>query len=139
MVVLLGLNEALTPFERPEADRLTLPLNPFSGLTVMVLVPLPPRRMLRLLGDAERLKLGCGAGLTVRVIDVVCVKLPLVPVIINEYVPPAVVLVVFTVSVDVPEPVTVLGLKPGVAPVGSPLTLSPTTPLNPFSDPTVTV
>ena len=82
VVVLLGLNEALTPFEKPEADRLTLPPNPFSGLTVMVLVPLPPRRMLRLLGDAERLKLGC--GVMVRVIDVVCVVLPLVPVIVSR-------------------------------------------------------
>jgi hypothetical protein len=83
LVVLPGLNEALTPFEKPEADRLTLPPNPFSELTVMVLVPLPPRRMLRLLGDAERLKSGCGAGLTVRLIGVVCVVLPLVPVIVS--------------------------------------------------------
>ena len=81
VAVLLGLNEALTPFEKPEADRLTLPPNPFSELTVMVLVPLPPRGMLRLLGVAERLKLGC--GVIVRLIGVVCVVLPLVPVIVS--------------------------------------------------------
>jgi hypothetical protein len=39
-VVLLGLNAAVTPLGKPVAERLTLPLNPFSGVTVMVLVPL---------------------------------------------------------------------------------------------------
>jgi len=56
LVVLLGLNEAVTPLGRPDADKLTLPLKPFCGLTVMVLVPLAPCVMLRLLGDVERVK-----------------------------------------------------------------------------------
>jgi len=30
----LGLNDALTPLGRPETDKLTLPLKPFSGVTV---------------------------------------------------------------------------------------------------------
>ena len=42
LVVLLGLNDALTPLGKPEADKLTLPLNPFWGVIVIVLVPLPP-------------------------------------------------------------------------------------------------
>jgi len=37
-----GANDAVTPAGKPDADRLTLPVNPFSGLTVMVLVPLDP-------------------------------------------------------------------------------------------------
>src|SRR5437899_1619056 len=37
-----GLNDALTPPGRPEADKLTLLLNPFSGATVIVLVPPAP-------------------------------------------------------------------------------------------------
>ena len=45
----------------------------------------------------------------------------------------------FTVSSDEPEPEIVLGLNPAVAPVGNPLTPNPTVPLNPPSDPTVTV
>ena len=56
LTVLLGLNDAVTPLGRPDADKLTLPLKPFCGLTVMVLAPLAPCAMLRLLGDAERVK-----------------------------------------------------------------------------------
>jgi hypothetical protein len=54
MLAGLGLNEAVTPLGRPDADKLTLPLKPFSGVMVIVLVPLVPCMMLRLLGDAER-------------------------------------------------------------------------------------
>jgi hypothetical protein len=50
----LGLNDAVTPLGSPDADKLTLPLKPFSGVTVIVLVPLVPCVMLRLVGDAER-------------------------------------------------------------------------------------
>lgn len=41
-VVLAGLKAAVTPLGRPEADRLTLLVKPFSGVTVMVLVLLEP-------------------------------------------------------------------------------------------------
>ncbi len=47
-----GLNDAVTPFGKPEAVRVTLPLNPFCGVTVIVLVPLLACTMLRLLGEA---------------------------------------------------------------------------------------
>jgi hypothetical protein len=40
--VLMGLSVAVTPLGWPEADKLTLPLKPFCGLTVIVLVPLFP-------------------------------------------------------------------------------------------------
>ena len=52
-VVLLGLNDAVTPPGKPDADKLTLPLKPFCGVTVMVLVPLAPWTTVRLLGEAE--------------------------------------------------------------------------------------
>ncbi len=39
-VVLAVLNDAVTPFGRPDAARLTLPLKPLCGLTVRVLTPL---------------------------------------------------------------------------------------------------
>ena len=57
-VVGFGLNAAVTPLGRPEAARVTLPLNPPRSVTVMVLVPLPPCAMVTLLGEAESVKLG---------------------------------------------------------------------------------
>ncbi len=70
-VVLAGLNaEAVTPLGRPETDSATLPVKPFCGVTVMVLVPLPP--CVSVYGDADRLKFGTRAGaLTVRLTVVV--------------------------------------------------------------------
>jgi hypothetical protein len=59
VVVVVGLKAAVTPLGRPEADRVTLPVNPFSGLTVIVLVPLEPCVIVRLLGEAESVKSGC--------------------------------------------------------------------------------
>ncbi len=56
LAVLLGLNDAVTPLGSPDADKLTLPLKPFCGVTVMVLTPPAPCVMLKLLGDAERAK-----------------------------------------------------------------------------------
>jgi hypothetical protein len=48
-----GLNDAVTPLGRPDADKLTLPLNPLCEVTVIALVPLAPCTMLTPLGDAE--------------------------------------------------------------------------------------
>lgn len=53
-----GLNEAVTPFGKPEADRVTLLLNPFRWVTVMVVFPLLPRAIFKELGESERLKSG---------------------------------------------------------------------------------
>jgi hypothetical protein len=60
LAVLLGLNDAVTPLGRPDADKLTLLLKPFCGVTVMVLAPLVPCVNVKLFGEAERVKLGCG-------------------------------------------------------------------------------
>jgi hypothetical protein len=54
LAVLLGLNDAVTPLGRPDADKLTLALKPFCGVTVMALAPLAPCAIVKLLGDAER-------------------------------------------------------------------------------------
>jgi hypothetical protein len=53
VAVLLGLNNAVTPLGRPDADKPTLPLKPFCGVTVMVLAPLLPCTIVKLFGDAE--------------------------------------------------------------------------------------
>ena len=44
LVVLVeaGVNNAVTPLGRPDAAKLTLPVKPFWGMTVMVLEPLDP-------------------------------------------------------------------------------------------------
>ncbi len=54
LAVLLGLNDAVTPLGRPDADKLTLLLKPFSGVTVMVLAPAAPCTIVKLLGEADR-------------------------------------------------------------------------------------
>jgi hypothetical protein len=58
------LNDAVTPVGRPEAVSATVPVNPLVGVTVMVLVPLDPSAMVKLAGDAERLKSGAATALT---------------------------------------------------------------------------
>ena len=55
LVVLVGLNEAVTPLGRPDADRATLPVKPFCGVTVIVLLLLVPWVIVTLVGDADRL------------------------------------------------------------------------------------
>jgi len=42
VVAEVGLKDAVTPLGKPDADKLTLPLKPFWGATVMVLEPLDP-------------------------------------------------------------------------------------------------
>ena len=58
----LGLKDAVTPVGKPDAERVTLPENPFSGVMVMVLVPLLPWVMVTLLGEAESEKFGALDG-----------------------------------------------------------------------------
>lgn len=62
---------AVTPEGKPEADSVTLPVNPPEGVTVTVLLPLPPCVTLTLDGEAESEKFGVGVALTVSEIVVV--------------------------------------------------------------------
>jgi len=130
-----GVKLAVTPVGRPEALRVTLPLNPATGLTVIVLDPLWLRAMLRLLGDAERLKFG--AAFTVRLIVAVCINPPEVPVIVTVKVP--VVALLLAVSVSVLVVVAGFGLKPAVTPLGWPEAERLTLPPKPFTGVTETV
>ena len=50
----------LTPLGRLDAVKFTLLLNPFKALIVIVVEPAAPWRKVKLAGEAERLKLGCG-------------------------------------------------------------------------------
>ena len=58
LVALAGLNDAVTPLGRPEAVKLTLPVKPFCGVTVIVIVPLAPCVTVTLPGAAESWKPG---------------------------------------------------------------------------------
>jgi hypothetical protein len=55
-------NDAVTPLGSPDEDKLTLPLKPFCGVIEIVLAPLVPCVMVKLLGEAERAKCGVEAG-----------------------------------------------------------------------------
>jgi len=59
LVVLLGLNDAVTPLGRTEVARLTLPVKPFWGVTVIVLAPLVPWVIVTLDGVMRR---GCSSA-----------------------------------------------------------------------------
>ena len=61
LVLVVGFvpNDAVTPLGRPEAASVTLPENPPTSVTVIVLVPAaPPRVIDTLLGEADKVKLG---------------------------------------------------------------------------------
>ena len=62
-VVGFGLNDAVTPLGKAEVtDKPTLPLKPFTGLTVIVLLPpAPPCTIVTVVGEAESEKSGAGA------------------------------------------------------------------------------
>jgi len=52
---------AVTPLGTPEALKVTLPLNPLAGLIAMVVEPNDPCRIVTVVGEADRVKSGCGA------------------------------------------------------------------------------
>lgn len=126
-----GLKEAVTPFGRAELVSVTLPENPLTGVIVMVLVPLaPPLAMLTAAGEAKRLKL-CTEALTVRLMVVLAVTLPDVPVMVTVAVP--VVALPLAVKVSVLVLVAGFGLNAAVTPDGKPLAPRLTLPLNPLT------
>ena len=135
--VLVGLNDADTPLGIPVADKLTLPLKPFSGVTLMVLVPLVPCVSVRLAGDADSEKFGTGGALTVKVSFVVLVKVPEVPVTVIVAVPIVAVLVAVSVRVLLPE--VLEGLNAALTPLGRPDADRLTFPLKPFCGTTLMV
>jgi hypothetical protein len=62
LAVLVALKDAVTPLGRPDTDKLTFPVKPFSVVTLIEVFPLAPCMIVRLLGKAEIEKLGPGAG-----------------------------------------------------------------------------
>jgi len=103
---------------------------------VMVLVPFPPCVIVKEEGDAAMVKLGDAAGFTVRVMVVLCVVDPEVPVTVTVAVPVVAVEEAVSVSVDVALPfaggVTGFVENAAVTPLGKPVALSVVAELNPF-------
>ena len=85
-------------------ESVTAPVKPPVGVTVIVLLPLEPCSTVRLLGEAASVK--SGGTLIVRLMVVVWVSAPEVPVIVIVLVPVAAVLL----AVKVTELVEVAGL-----------------------------
>lgn len=113
LVPVVGLvpNTAVTPVGRPEADRVTEPVKPPEGVSVMVLVPVPPCVTLTLAGEADSEKFGVATALMVRLMVVVWVNVPLTPVTVMVLVP----VVAVALAVKVSELVPVVGLVPNAA------------------------
>jgi hypothetical protein len=75
-----GLNAAVTPLPRPLADKVTLPVKPLEGVIVIVVVPCDDRVIVKLAGDADRVKSPAACAVTVRETVALWVVLPPVPV-----------------------------------------------------------
>jgi len=101
-------------------------------------VVLAGRPTIRVGGVAVIAKSGDGP-VTTSVTVVLCVRLPLLPVMISVYVPGGVEALVVTVIVEEPLVVIVPGLNEADAPMGKPLALNVTVPVNPPAGVTVTV
>jgi hypothetical protein len=122
-------NTAVTPLGRPLAARVTLPLNPFAGVTVMVSATLLPCVTEREAVVGAIVKLG--VTLTVRLMMVDAVSAPDFPVMVMVFVPVAAELP--AVNVTTLEPVAGFGANAAVTPLGRPLAARVTEPLNPFA------
>lgn len=77
-----GLNDAVTPVPKPLAEKVTAPAKPLVGWMVIVVAPFDDRLMVKLIGDAESVKLPEATAVTVRETVALCVVLPPVPVIV---------------------------------------------------------
>ena len=77
---LFGLNDAVAPLFMPEAESVTAPEKPPDGAIVILLVPCEPRLVLRLVGEAETVKLADTSAVTFSETVAVCVSPPPVPV-----------------------------------------------------------
>jgi len=106
-VVGLVANAAVTPVGRPDAARVTEPVNGLTSVTVMVSVPLAPSAIDSVEADGLSVKLPVDET-TVSAIVVVAVVDPDVPVMVTVEVPAVAVALAVKVSTLVP----VVGLVP---------------------------
>lgn len=123
VVVLAGLNVAVTPEGSPLTVNATVPLNPDCGATAIVAVPVLPEPMVKL--DTGDVSLKPGAAATVSAMLVCAVTAPTVPVMVTVAVPAA--------ALEAAESFNVLPVNAAVTPAGSVPTENVGVPANPFS------
>src|SRR5262249_17871182 len=135
-----GVNVAVAFAGRPVANRLTVPAKTFKAPTVTAKVVLFPCVTLRELGVAEIVKSGDGwlCGFTVSATVAVRTRDPLAPVIVSVELPDGVLAAVVTVSVALPDPLTVEGVNDAVDLLGRPVTPRFTALAKPLAPATVT-
>src|SRR5207249_880872 len=131
----LGLKAAVTPLGSVEGDRVTLPVKPFCGETVIVLEPVLPWVTVKIGRASGRERVGAAA--TVRLSVVVRDMVPEVPVMVTVTV--AVVVAGVAVCARVLLVAVGLGLKAAVTPLGSVEGDRVTLPVKPFCGETVIV
>jgi len=124
----LGLNEAVTPLGIPDAVKVTAPVNPPASSTVIVSVAPAFGETVSEDAAGDSVKLPDAPELIVRVIAVVAVAVPDVPVTVTVEVPAGAALLTASVSMLL----LVAGLVPSeaVTPLGNPETESVTLPVN---------
>jgi len=127
---------AVTPLGRPEAASATLPVNPPTLATVIVLVEVLPCTTDSVAGAAVSVKLA--GTFTVSAMVVEAVSAPDVPVIVTVAGPPTAALLL-AVSVTMLELVAGLVEKLAVTPLGRPVAASVTLPVKLFAPETVMV
>jgi hypothetical protein len=123
-----GAKAAVTPVGRPLAARAMAPEKPAILVMAMVLLPAAPWTTVRLVGDAESVKLA--GALTVIGNGRVCEVVPLVQVMVAFASPTVAVAVAANVAI-VLDPVIDAGLKLTLTPDGNPLTAQDIVPVNP--------
>ncbi len=132
-VTLVGLGLAEQPVGAPVVVNETIPVKPFTPVTVMVEVPEEPADKLIEVGLAVTVK-SVTVTETVAVLDLV----PLVPVTVTVKVA---ALEQLTVSVEMPDVprLTLVGLSVALQPAGAPVTVRLTIPVKPLTLVTVIV
>lgn len=126
-VVVVGENDAVTPVGSPAIARLTFPVKPYFGMTVTVLLAVPPALMLRLFGEPSKANVGVWIE---SISETACVSEPDVPVTVTGTFCCATEL--STERVSVSEVVTGFDAKDAVTPLGSvDVTARFTAPVNP--------
>src|SRR5262245_22831394 len=125
-----GLGFAVTPAGNPLALNVTPSVKPPVRVIVIVLVPLAPRLIVRLAGEADSEKSGVGTSFTVRPIGALRVRPPPVPVTVTVTGPSVAVLDADSVRTLL-LPVAGFTLKLAVTPAGNPLALNETASVKP--------